>query len=225
PPPDPSAFATATTAWLHVRADGQVTGFTGKVDVGQDNRTALRLLIAEEMGVPLATVRIAMGDTDQCPFDRGTFGSRSMPDAGAVLRATAAYARTPSPVRPGERRVEVVTGEHALTDPAGWRLAGRPHPPPGRPASGTGARPVLSDLSAPGMWHGAVLRPPVPGATLASLDTTALAGRPEVLIVQAAEFAGAVAADHPTAAAAVFDLAAGATWEVPDAPSDDQIAE
>jgi len=225
PHPDPSMFATATTAWLHVRADGQVTGFTGKVDVGQDNRTALRLLIAEEMGVPLETVRIAMGDTDLCPLDRGTFGSRSMPDAGAVLRATAAYARTLPPVRPGERRVEVVTGERALTDAAGWRIAGRPHPPHGRTAAVTGARQFVSDLSAPGMWHGAVLRPPVPGAALRSLDTAALAGRHDVLVVQAAEFAGAVAPDHATAAAAVADLAAGAAWEVPQAPSDDQIAE
>jgi nicotinate dehydrogenase subunit B len=225
PPPDPAVFATATSAWLHVRADGLVTGFTGKVDVGQDNRTALRLLIAEEMGVPLATVRIAMGDTDLCPFDRGTFGSRSMPDAGSVLRAAAAYARTLPPVRRGERRVDVVTGEQALTDPAGWRLAGRPHPPQGRTGAVTGARQFVSDLSAPGMWHGAVLRPPVQGAVLRSLDTAALAGRDDVLIVQAAEFAGAVAPDRATAAAAVADLAAGASWEIPEAPSDNQIAE
>jgi nicotinate dehydrogenase subunit B len=225
PPPDPSVFATATSAWLHVHADGLVTGFTGKVDVGQDNRTALRLLIAEEMGLPLASVRVAMGDTDLCPFDRGTFGSRSMPDAGAVLRTTAAYARTLPPVRPGERRVEVVTGDQAVTDPAGWRLAGRPHPPDGRTAAVTGARQFVSDLTAPGMWHGAVLRPPLPGAALNSVDTTALAGRPDVLIVQTAEFAGAVAPDYATAASAVADLAAGARWEVPVAPSDNQIAE
>jgi CO/xanthine dehydrogenase Mo-binding subunit len=90
-----------------------VTAFTGKVDVGQDNRTALRLLVAEELGVPLASVRLAMGDTDLCPFDMGTFGSRSMPDAGGVLRRTAAYTKTVLPVRPGERRVERVAGEPA----------------------------------------------------------------------------------------------------------------
>jgi len=225
PPPDPAVFTTATTGWLHLRADGLVTGFTGKVDVGQDNRTALRLLIAEEMGVPLARVRLAMGDTDLCPFDRGTFGSRSMPDAGAVLRATAAYARTALPVAAGERRVAFVTGEPELADPAKWRLAGQPHQPPGSTAAVTGARRFVSDLSAPGMWHGAVLRPPVPGAILRSLDTAALAGRAGVIIVQAADLAGAVAQDQATAAAAVAELATGADWDVPQAPSDDQIAE
>jgi nicotinate dehydrogenase subunit B len=43
--------------------------------------------------VPLECVRLVMGDTDLCPYDRGTFGSRSMPDAGENLRATAASAR------------------------------------------------------------------------------------------------------------------------------------
>jgi aerobic-type carbon monoxide dehydrogenase small subunit (CoxS/CutS family) len=86
-------WTTSTGAWLHVGADGTVTAFTGKVDVGQDNRTALSLRVAEELQVSLAAVRLVMGDTDVCPFDAGTFGSRSMPDAGEHLRQTAASAR------------------------------------------------------------------------------------------------------------------------------------
>ena len=80
-------------AWIHVGADGTVTAFTGKVDVGQDNATALSLLVAEELGVPPQTVTMVMGDTDVCPFDMGTFGSRSMPDAGQTLEIAAAAAR------------------------------------------------------------------------------------------------------------------------------------
>jgi len=80
-------------AWLHVGEHGRVTAFTGKVDVGQDNRTALSLLIAEELRVPLDAVELVMGDTDLCPYDVGTFGSRSTPDAGEVLRHAAAAGR------------------------------------------------------------------------------------------------------------------------------------
>ncbi len=80
-------------AWLHVGANGTITAFTGKVDVGQDNQTALAMLVAEELSVPLQQVRMVMGDTDVCPFDTGTLGSRSMPDAGQPLAATAAAAR------------------------------------------------------------------------------------------------------------------------------------
>jgi isoquinoline 1-oxidoreductase len=43
--------------------------------------------------VPVASVRLVMGDTDVCPHDVGTFGSRSMPDAGEQLRRVAASAR------------------------------------------------------------------------------------------------------------------------------------
>ena len=80
-------------AWLHVGADGAVTAFTGKVEVGQDNRTALSIVIAEELRVAPDAVRLVMGDTDLCPVDPGTFGSRSLPDAGEDLRVCAASAR------------------------------------------------------------------------------------------------------------------------------------
>ena len=86
-------WSTSNGAWIHVGADGVVTAFIGKVDVGQDNRTALSQLVAEELRVPFGRVRLVMGDTDLCPYDMGTFGSRSMPDAGENLRATAASAR------------------------------------------------------------------------------------------------------------------------------------
>ena len=40
-------------AWVHVGADGAVTAFSGKVEGGQGTRTALALLVAEELGVPV----------------------------------------------------------------------------------------------------------------------------------------------------------------------------
>ncbi len=90
---DGTTWSTTRDAWIHVGAVGTVTAFTGKINVGQDNRTALRLIVADELGAPLDRVRLVMGDTDVCPFDMGTFGSRSMPDAGRVLRRTASAAR------------------------------------------------------------------------------------------------------------------------------------
>jgi nicotinate dehydrogenase subunit B len=85
--------ATGGGAWIHCAPSGAVTAFTGKVDIGQDNQTALRLLVAEELAVPPSRVTLVQGDTDLCPFDVGTFGSRSMPDAGRPLRLAAAGAR------------------------------------------------------------------------------------------------------------------------------------
>jgi CO/xanthine dehydrogenase Mo-binding subunit/aerobic-type carbon monoxide dehydrogenase small subunit (CoxS/CutS family) len=80
-------------AWVHVGADGTVTAFTGKVEGGQGTRTALAMLVAEELGVPAGGVAVVMGDTGVVPYDAGTFGSRSMPLATPALRAAAAAAR------------------------------------------------------------------------------------------------------------------------------------
>lgn len=80
-------------SWLHVGEDGQVTVFTGKVEVGQNVRTSLAQQVAEELRVPLVSVHMTMGDTQLTPFDMGTFGSRTTPQMGTQLRKAAASAR------------------------------------------------------------------------------------------------------------------------------------
>ena len=81
------------SAWLHITAGGQVKVFTGKVEVGQNIRTSLAQLVAEELRVPFDAVTMIMGDTDLTPWDMGTFGSRSTPTMGPQLRTMAAAAR------------------------------------------------------------------------------------------------------------------------------------
>jgi nicotinate dehydrogenase subunit B len=90
---DEPGWSTSHGAWVHLGADGTATAFTGKVDVGQDDRTALSMVVAEELRLPLASVRLVMGDTDLCPYDLGTFGSRSTPDAAPLLRRAAGGVR------------------------------------------------------------------------------------------------------------------------------------
>lgn len=80
-------------AWLHISEDGTVTGYTGKVDVGQGSRTSLAQVIAEELRLPLESVRLVMGDTGVTPFDMGTFGSQTTPVMAPRLRKAAARAR------------------------------------------------------------------------------------------------------------------------------------
>jgi len=80
-------------AWLHIAEDGRVTVFTGKVEMGQNIRTSLAQQVAEELRVPVESVRLVMGDTDLVPWDAGTFGSRTTPTMGRELRRAAAAAR------------------------------------------------------------------------------------------------------------------------------------
>ena len=80
-------------AWLHIDANGNVTGFTGKIEVGQNARTSLSMAIAEELGAPLSSVELVMGDTDRTPYDFGTVGSQTTPNMVPQLRRAAATAR------------------------------------------------------------------------------------------------------------------------------------
>jgi nicotinate dehydrogenase subunit B len=80
-------------AWIHIDENGDVTAFTGKVEVGQNTRTTLTQSVADELHVPIGSVHLVMGDTDLVPFDMGTFGSRSTPTMAPQLRKAAAAAR------------------------------------------------------------------------------------------------------------------------------------
>jgi len=87
----PSAFAQESgrgrseeiprdiASWLHIGADGKITVFTGKVEMGQNIRTSLAQQVAEELRTQVNSITMVMGDTDLTPFDLGTFGSRSTP--------------------------------------------------------------------------------------------------------------------------------------------------
>jgi hypothetical protein len=61
-PPDFNAF-------LRINEDGTVSGFTGKIEMGQGIVTSLTQMLAEEMDVTYDDVDLIMGDTDLCPWD------------------------------------------------------------------------------------------------------------------------------------------------------------
>ena len=88
-----STRADDVNTWIHIGNDGKVTVYTGKVEVGQNIRTSLSQIVAEELMVPVASVSMIMGDTDRVPYDRGTYGSLTTPQMGTQLRKAAAAAR------------------------------------------------------------------------------------------------------------------------------------
>jgi len=85
--------ASALDSWLAIQADGTVTAFTGKTDLGQGNQTALAQIVAEELDVPFARVRMVMGDTESCVDQGSTVGSLTIALAGPQLRQAAANGR------------------------------------------------------------------------------------------------------------------------------------
>jgi isoquinoline 1-oxidoreductase len=116
------------SAWVHIGEDSKVTVFTGKVEVGQNIRTSLAQLVAEELRVPFDAIEMVMGDTDLTPWDMGTFGSRTTPTMGPQLRTMAVTARQllieaaaqrwnadPSTLMAAEGRVTNPKTSHSLT--------------------------------------------------------------------------------------------------------------
>ena len=80
-------------AWIHINENGTITVYTGKVEVGQNIRTSLTQIVAEELRVPLSAIELIMGDTSLTPYDRGTFGSLTTPTMSPQLRKAAASLR------------------------------------------------------------------------------------------------------------------------------------
>ncbi|RJP23195.1 MAG: isoquinoline 1-oxidoreductase [Candidatus Omnitrophota bacterium] len=80
-------------AWLYIGEDGMVTVYSGKVEMGQNIRTSLTQVVAEELPVPISFIHMILGDTDLTPYDAGTFGSQTTPRMASQLRIAAASAR------------------------------------------------------------------------------------------------------------------------------------
>ena len=79
--------------FLSLDAEGQVTVYTGKVDLGTGLCTALTQIAAEELDVPLDRVRLIQGDTALTPDQGPTWGSLSIQIGGMRIRQAAATAR------------------------------------------------------------------------------------------------------------------------------------
>jgi isoquinoline 1-oxidoreductase len=80
-------------AYLAIATSGRVSVFSSKIEMGQGVETSLAQMLAEELGVDLASIDMISGDTDLAPWDMGTFGSMSTRMFGQALRAAGAKAR------------------------------------------------------------------------------------------------------------------------------------
>lgn len=81
--------------YLRIAADGLITLYTHKTELGQGIVTALAQIAAEELDAPLDSMRVVTGDTVLCAqySDQETWGSLTVSDFGPLLRNAAARAR------------------------------------------------------------------------------------------------------------------------------------
>ncbi|MGI9110968.1 MAG: xanthine dehydrogenase family protein molybdopterin-binding subunit [Gaiellaceae bacterium] len=76
-------------AWVRVGSDASVTVVTAMQDIGTGSRTAMAQIAAEELGVPLAQVRVELGDSARGPFASISAGSSTIPSMGPAVRSAA----------------------------------------------------------------------------------------------------------------------------------------
>ena len=80
-------------AWIRLDADGHVTAFTGKAELGQGIKTALLQVVAEELEVAFEQVSLVTADTSRTVDEGYTAGSHSVQDSGTAVRNAAAQVR------------------------------------------------------------------------------------------------------------------------------------
>jgi nicotinate dehydrogenase subunit B len=80
-------------AWIRIGADGRVTVFTGKAELGQGIKTALIQIAAEQLSLEPTTIELITADTQRTANEGYTAGSQSMTDSGTAITHAAAQAR------------------------------------------------------------------------------------------------------------------------------------
>lgn len=85
--------APAVSGFIRINANGTVTVFTGRVELGTGVATAMRQMVAEELEIPFEAIEWVQGDTARVPNQGGTFGSTTVAARGTQLRQAAATAR------------------------------------------------------------------------------------------------------------------------------------
>ena len=227
-------YPTDFNAYLRIAADGRVTIYSGKIEMGQGVVTSLAQMAADELAVPLDSIDMVMGDTALCPFDMGTYGSMSTRFFGPALRAAAAEAKAvlvtlasehlktpPDALRvedgavflaserttrvtfgqlaKGQKIVRTLDGKAVTKSVSEFRVMGRPEKRRDARAKVTGKAHFAGDIRLPGMLYAKVLRPPAHGAMLKSVDTSAAARLPGVVVVNEGGMVATLAPDPEAA--------------------------
>src|SRR6266571_191419 len=125
-PPGSLKGAPLLDSWIRIDADGSVTVFTGKAELGQGFKTACQQIAAEELDVPFASLKLVTADTSRTANEGYTSGSNSMKESGTAVQHAAAQARALL-IAEAARRLELPaeglkTDNGAVIAPDGRRL-------------------------------------------------------------------------------------------------------
>jgi CO/xanthine dehydrogenase Mo-binding subunit len=128
PPPRPGALKTAPMldSWIRISANGKITVFTGKSELGQGIKTALAQIAAEQLGVKFGDITLITSDTARTPNEGYTAGSQSMQNSGTAILHAAAQVREIliglAAARLGVPAEQLTAADGAIAGPDGKRV-------------------------------------------------------------------------------------------------------
>jgi nicotinate dehydrogenase subunit B len=93
PLPGSLSKAPYLDAWIRIDADGKISVFTGKAELGQGIKTAIVQVAAEELKVEPSQIHLVTADTRLTADEQYTAGSHSLQDSGTAVRNAAAQVR------------------------------------------------------------------------------------------------------------------------------------
>jgi CO/xanthine dehydrogenase Mo-binding subunit len=89
----PALTPDQLSSYIAVNADGTISIFFGKMDMGQGLAIAIRQMVAEELDAPFKDTKIFIGDTATSVNQGGASGSTGVQEGGHQMRMAAAEAR------------------------------------------------------------------------------------------------------------------------------------
>ncbi|HEY4075128.1 MAG TPA: molybdopterin cofactor-binding domain-containing protein [Herbaspirillum sp.] len=181
------------TAGSHSTADSGTAIFNAAAQV----HGLLLQSAAAKFGMDAAQLSTQNGTIIAADGRRLTYGEAI---AGVDLHQEAQVAQPGAPLTP-------------LKDPRSFKIVGQDLHRVDIPGKVTGGQSYVQDMRMPGMVHARAIRPPMYGATLASVDIRAVQAMPGVLqVVRDGSYLAVVADDEWQAILAMRALSAAAVW-------------
>ncbi|HEX3356885.1 MAG TPA: molybdopterin cofactor-binding domain-containing protein [Tepidisphaeraceae bacterium] len=233
------------SARLHIATDGTITVLSGKVEGGQGARTEITQAAAEELGVPASQINLILADTELCPDDGPTVGSRTTPSTIPSVRQGCAaakklfddfasqspagkkltYADLASDANFIEAAKQNIPRNVIVSAVSEWKILGTPLARPNAHDVVVGKHKYPSDQVLPGMLYGKVLRPASFGATLTDIDLAPAKAIDGVIVARDGQFVGVAAPNSFLAQRAITALEGTAQWDSPSHPSSKTLSD
>jgi len=114
-------------SWIRIEGNGTITIFTGKAELGQGIKTALLQVAAEQLDVPMESLKLQTADTALTANEGFTAGSHSLQDSGTAILHAASQTRAllieEAAHRFGVGADQLKTANAAVVAPDGRKLA------------------------------------------------------------------------------------------------------